>query len=91
MAQAQRSCWIETDEGSPVLHLGGSWRLTGLRELSGQLSQLIPAKPVAARGALPTVVDGSALQHIDTAAALLVLNALDQAGADVAALTLRGF
>ncbi|HYN61695.1 MAG TPA: ABC transporter permease, partial [Rubrivivax sp.] len=47
--------------------------------------------PVAARGALPTVVDGSALQHIDTAAALLVLNALDQAGADVAALTLRGF
>jgi phospholipid/cholesterol/gamma-HCH transport system permease protein len=91
MAEAPRCCWIESDEGRPVLHLGGSWRLSGLRELSGQLSPLIPAKPVAAHGMLPSVVDGSALQHIDTAAALLLLHTLDLAGADVATLALRGF
>jgi phospholipid/cholesterol/gamma-HCH transport system permease protein len=40
---------------------------------------------------VPTLLDGSELQDIDTAAALLVLCALEDASADLAQLELRGF
>lgn len=83
MAQAQRSCWIEEHDGDAVLHLGGAWRLAGLRALSQQLEGLLQSAPVA--------VDGHALQHIDTAGALLLCDALAAAAADPARLPLRGF
>ena len=83
MAEAQRSCWIEEHAGEVVLHLGGAWQLTGLRALAQQLRDALRAPPAA--------VDGARLQHIDTAAALLLLDTLSAAGADPARMTLRGF
>ena len=83
MAQAQRSCWIDEHDGEAVLHLAGAWRLAALRPLSTQLEGLLRTGPAA--------LDGSALQHIDTAGALLLFDALAAAGADCAELPLRGF
>ncbi|HMO46476.1 MAG TPA: ABC transporter permease [Rubrivivax sp.] len=86
MPEAPRSCWIDERDSRAALHLGGEWRLAGLRELSRQLDERLRElrKP-------PAVVDGAALRHIDTAAALLLLHTLGEAGTDVAALALRGF
>ena len=91
MTQAQRSCWIEEHEGEVVLHLGGAWRLAALAELSQQL--VGPGGPLQAVAShqLPAAIDGAALQHIDTAAALLLLDALADAGADPEHMTLRHF
>ena len=86
MAEAQRTCWIEQHDGEAVLHLGGAWRLAGLRDLSRQLGG-----PDGVLQGAPGAVDGAALQHIDTAAALLLLNALAQAGADPQGVVLRRF
>jgi phospholipid/cholesterol/gamma-HCH transport system permease protein len=88
MADAQRSCWIEEHDGQVVLHLGGAWRLSGLRDLSQQLGGVLQARAAAA---VPRVLDGAALQHIDTAAALLLLDRLAAAGGDPATLALRHF
>ena len=88
MADAQRSCWIDEHDGRVVLHLGGAWRLTGLRELSQQLGHALQAQ---AANAAPQAIDGAALQHIDTAAALLLLDKLAAAGADPATLALSNF
>jgi phospholipid/cholesterol/gamma-HCH transport system permease protein len=91
MADAQRSCWIEEHDGQVTLHLGGAWRLGALRELSqqlvgpGGLLQALPAQRV------PSAIDGTALQDIDTAAALLLLDSLAAAGSDPATLALRHF
>jgi phospholipid/cholesterol/gamma-HCH transport system permease protein len=91
MADAQRSCWIEEHDGQVVLHLGGAWRLGGLRELSRQLSgpggTLLPVPSQA----VPRVIDGAALQDIDTAASLLLLDSLAAAGGDPATVVLRHF
>ena len=91
MAQAQRSCWIEEQDGERVLHLGGEWRLAALGELSRQLGG--PGAPLQAVAShqLPAAIDGAALQHIDTAAALLLLDALADAGADPQQVALRHF
>jgi phospholipid/cholesterol/gamma-HCH transport system permease protein len=83
MTEAERSCWIERQGSEPVLHLGGAWRLQSLQQLVPQLKDQLRTPPAA--------LDGAALQHIDTAAALLLLDALAAAGADPARLTLRGF
>ena len=83
MAEAQRCCWIEEHGGETVLLLGGTWRLAALRELSQQLRGVLRAQPAA--------LDGGALQHIDTAAALLLFDTLAAAGADPARLALRRF
>jgi len=83
MAEGQRSCWTESHDGHVVLHLAGRWSLAGLRPLQADLQQAVQGAPAA--------LDGAALQHIDTAAALLLLDTLAAAGADLAALPLRGF
>ena len=84
MAEAQRTCWIdEHDDGEAVLHLAGAWQLTQLPERSQQLRAIGRARPVA--------LDGQALQHIDTAGALLLFDALAAAGSDPAKLALRRF
>jgi phospholipid/cholesterol/gamma-HCH transport system permease protein len=88
MVEAQRSCWVQTHNGHSVLHLDGEWRLNRLRTLSEQLAGALQA---GGNAAAPQSLDGSALRHIDTAAALLLLNALAGAGTDLARLELRAF
>jgi phospholipid/cholesterol/gamma-HCH transport system permease protein len=88
MAEGERSCWVDVHEGRSVLHLGGDWRLNLLRPLSQRLADVLGAGAVQAA---PQGIDGSALRHIDTAAALLLLQALADAGADLARLELRAF
>jgi phospholipid/cholesterol/gamma-HCH transport system permease protein len=91
MADAQRSCWIEEHDAEVTLYLAGAWRLGALRELSQQLAgpggplQTQPRQPV------PQRIDGSALQDLDTAAALLLLDRLAECGGDPAAVELRHF
>jgi len=90
MGEAQRQCWVDEQDGRVVLHLGGAWALAGLRELSAQLSG--PEGPLGgSRPRPPQRLDGRALQHIDTAAALLLLGALADAGTDLAQLELQHF
>jgi phospholipid/cholesterol/gamma-HCH transport system permease protein len=91
MADAHRSCWIEEHDGQVALHLGGTWRLSALRDLSQQLRG--PGGPLQTKAthAVPRIIDGAALQDIDTAAALLLLDALADAGGDPAQVTLRHF
>ncbi len=91
MADAQRSCWIEEHDGQVTLHLAGAWRLASLRELSSQLSGPGGALKPAAPQAVPQTIDGAALQDIDTAAALLLLDTLSGAGGDPATVALRHF
>ncbi len=91
MADSHRNCWVEAHENTAVLHLAGVWRLTGLRELSTRLSGLNGALQVAVRERQAVVLGGDALKAIDTAAALLLLSTLEDAGVDIAKLQLRGF
>jgi phospholipid/cholesterol/gamma-HCH transport system permease protein len=88
MGEEQRSCWVQRHDGQSLLHLGGEWRLNRLRLLSEQLANVLPR---GAGQAAPQGIDGSALQHIDTAAALLLLNVLADAGTDLTRLQLHGF
>ncbi len=92
MPTAPSSCWIETEQGAAVVHLAGAWRLAALQALAGALAASVgQLAPHAGKDAPVLVVDGRALEHIDTAGALLVLAALQDAGRDVAQLELRGF
>ena len=91
MADAQSSCWIDEHDGQVVLHLGGAWRLGALKDLSRQLGSPDGPLPPGATQAAPRVIDGAALQDIDTAAALLLLDSLSASGADPATLELRNF
>jgi phospholipid/cholesterol/gamma-HCH transport system permease protein len=67
------------------------WRLGALRELSRQLSGPGGALQAVASHAVPRVIDGAVLQEIDTAAALLLLDRLADAGGDPATVALRNF
>ena len=91
MAEAQRSCWIEEHDGQSVLFVGGAWRLSALRKLSQQLRAPHGVLLGVARQTAPAVIDGSGLHDIDTAAALLLLDALAEAGGDPATVALRHF
>ncbi len=76
-------CSLEADAGRPVLHLHGAWRLAALPTLWPRLRALPLAPGIA--------VDGSALAELDSAAALALLWALQQAGADPERVDWRGF
>ncbi len=92
MPTAPSSCWIETEQDVAVVHLAGSWRLAFLQALADALADsLRQLTPSEGTDAAVLVLDGRALEHIDTAGALLVLAALQDAGRDVAQLELRGF
>lgn len=58
---------IDTRDGQARLRLTGAWRLAALPEIEREL----------ARAAQPDIVDGSALTGLDSAAALVLLRALD--------------
>ena len=64
---------LETDAERSTLRLAGAWRLQHLAEIEAALAGL--ALPPAA------VVDGTALGEIDSAAALVLLRALQTAQA----------
>jgi len=82
-----RRCWLEEHDGTVTLNLGGRWGVDKLRGLDAQLGQLT----AALRQSPAMAVDGSALQQIDTAAALLLLQRLRDAGIAIDGLALRGF
>ena len=70
-----------------MLRLSGEWRLGTLAPRSGALAQC----ELARIGPRALIVDGSTLHSLDTAGALLFLRRIAQAGADPAAVQLRGF
>jgi phospholipid/cholesterol/gamma-HCH transport system permease protein len=85
MVTPGRSCRIEFRDGAGSLALDGTWRLAELRERTAELAEL--------GDALRTVgtLEGTGLDGIDTAGALLVLTRLQQAGADAGEVGLSGF
>jgi phospholipid/cholesterol/gamma-HCH transport system permease protein len=79
LTNPSHSCRIEGESSPLTLRLSGEWRLGALAALSAELGQagldrLASAECVA--------LDGERLDEIDTAAALLVLSRLEQAGVD---------
>ncbi len=91
MPTAPRPCWIERHDDAVVLHLAGVWRLPQLRSLDAELAALREPTRAAQNEGASLSLEGSALQEIDTAAALLLLDALHDAGVDVEKLPLRAF
>jgi phospholipid/cholesterol/gamma-HCH transport system permease protein len=77
-------CWLDEAGGAPVLKLGGAWRLGNLGEIQPALERL----PVALR---PAAVDGGAVEELDTAAALALLDALAARGVDLGHAPLANF
>lgn len=80
-----RNCWIEHTDAGAVLHVAGSWRMASLASRAQALGAAL-----AGNGA-PRGVDGSRLETLDTAGALVLLRALAQAGVEPQALDLTGF
>jgi phospholipid/cholesterol/gamma-HCH transport system permease protein len=74
---------LETDNGQTRLGLSGAWRLRHLVEIEAALAGLrLPAA---------TIVDGSALAEIDSAAALVLLRSLQAGPAGADGLSWVGF
>jgi len=74
---------LETDEGQARLGLSGAWRLRHLVEIEAALAGLrLPGA---------TIVDGSALAEIDSAAALVLLRRLQSGPAGAEGLSWVGF
>jgi phospholipid/cholesterol/gamma-HCH transport system permease protein len=84
---AVQACRVELGTTSAKLHIAGDWRLAELSRLSDAMAEMA-LPPLGQRG---VDIDGSALTSIDTAAALLLLNRLAGAGADLASTSLSGF
>jgi len=74
-----------TDDGQARLRLAGAWRLTHLPAIEAALAEALP------RGAPTLTVDGSALEEIDSAAALVLLRALRSATTVPDGLSWTGF
>lgn len=80
-------CRIDIDGQQAVLRLGGAWRLAGLRSLDVALRACAASGSAAPLDAL----DGSALEALDTAAALQLCRWLRRRGADPATIPRHGF
>jgi phospholipid/cholesterol/gamma-HCH transport system permease protein len=74
---------LERGSAGTTLLLAGTWRLATLPAVQRELVALTLPANVA--------IDGAALKHIDSAAALALLNHLQSAGVDVRKLPLTGF
>ena len=88
MTSADTACRLEHDDDGSVIRLAGVWRLPRLAELDAALHALAPAQE---RLPAPLMLDGSALEEIDTAAALLVWRHVAAGGVEPAAVAMRGF
>jgi phospholipid/cholesterol/gamma-HCH transport system permease protein len=75
----------DADDGRACLRLRGAWRLAHLPAIEAALAAALP------RGAPALAVDGSALEEIDSAAALVLLRALGAASVVPDALSWSGF
>ncbi len=80
-------CRYESTDAGSRLRLSGAWRLSALGEVSDALHGCVPRSGIPA----PVVVDGSALEAIDTTAALALWQRLVAAGADPRQVQLSGF
>jgi len=80
------SCRLEPEGEGSVIRLAGVWRLARLGELDAALRALGARRPP-----LPVVLDGTALDEIDTAAALLVWRHLAAVGVAPGSVSTRGF
>ncbi len=80
-------CRIDVDGQQSVLRLAGAWRLARLRALDVALR----ACATSSGAAPPDVLDGSALEALDTAAALQLCRWLRRRGADPATMPRHGF
>lgn len=75
----------DADDGQARLRLAGAWRLAHLPAIEAALTGALP------RSATALTVDGSALEEIDSAAALVLLRALQSASLAPDALSWTGF
>lgn len=86
-ATASSSPWHRLEPGADAwtLHLLGDWRLSRLAELDAA----VPALPQPTE--VPLILDGQALQQLDSAGAMLLIRRLLAAGVRWPALRLQGF
>lgn len=87
MSAPAPGCRLEGQGAQAALRLTGAWRLESIGRLDRALADL----GIHGRRASPQIVDGAALESIDTAAALLLLRRLVAAGADPERLEFRAF
>ena len=87
MSDARPPCRVEQAGEQQRLCLSGPWRLQRLAELEAALAGC----GLGALAERPVCVDGSGLEALDTAAALLLLRALVGAGVAVEGIELAGF
>jgi phospholipid/cholesterol/gamma-HCH transport system permease protein len=80
-------CRYESTDAGSRLRLSGVWRLSTLVELHDSLLRCLPRSGIGA----PVVVDGSALEEIDTSGALALWQRLKSAGAEPDEVELAGF
>jgi len=80
-------CRYEYTDAGSRLRLSGTWRLSALHDLSDSLRVSIPRSGIVS----PVVVDGSALDAIDTSGALALWQRLVAAGANPDEVELAGF
>ncbi len=80
-------CRYEHTDAGSRLRLSGTWRLSALRDLSDSLRGCIPRSGIVS----PVVVDGSALDAIDTSGALALWQRLVASGAKPDEVELAGF
>lgn len=88
MSPSNAPCRLERGADGSVVFLAGPWRLSRLADLDASLRALAGS---ARRLPVPVVLDGSALEEIDTAAALLLWRALGALGAGAQSVSMRGF
>jgi phospholipid/cholesterol/gamma-HCH transport system permease protein len=81
------SCRIESVDGEAVLKLCGCWRLSTLVEIDA----ILQARADTLVNRRPEALDGSALEALDTAAALQLCRWLRAAGIDPGAIALNRF
>lgn len=84
MTESARWCWLEGTDRGNTLCIAGKWQLVSLELIDASLRALaMPGKVLA--------LEGSLLESIDTASALVLLRAIERAGIAPRALTAKGF
>ncbi|MCO5100756.1 MAG: ABC transporter permease [Burkholderiaceae bacterium] len=81
------TCRYESTEAGSRLRLSGVWRLATLGEIHDALCNCLPRDGIGR----PLVVEGSALEAIDTSGALALWERLKSAGAEPVEVELAGF
>jgi phospholipid/cholesterol/gamma-HCH transport system permease protein len=87
MTSGADNAWVEhrAEDGTSVLYLSGAWRLANLAAIARSLEAL------RLRGLRHCVLDGSALQALDTSAGFILFRHLAGLGCTEATVSARGF